>query len=256
MPRVLLEYPAGSRIGKVNARNGRMEINVLFFGMLHEMTGCRQESVTLQEGSRLADLWADYVKRFPRLEEMSGSLLTSINQEFADRSQALREGDEVAFLPPVSGGEEDIFQITTDSIDTSELVERLKSPADGAVVVFEGIVRNHSAGKRTLYLEYEAYEPMALKQMCRVGAEIHDKFSIDRVGMVHRLGRLEIGETSVAIVVSSGHRKAAFEACRYGIDRLKQIVPIWKKEFFEDGAVWAEGEGEVRVLVDARAGDR
>ena len=233
-----------------------MEINVLFFGMLHEMTGCRQESVTLQEGSRLADLWADYVKRFPRLEEMSASLLTSINREFADRSQALREGDEVAFLPPVSGGEEDIFQITTDSIDTVELVERLKSPAAGAVVVFEGIVRNHSAGKRTLYLEYEAYERMALKQMCLVGAEIHDKFSIDRVGMVHRLGRLEIGETSVAIVVSSGHRKAAFEACRYGIDRLKQIVPIWKKEFFKDGAVWAEGEGEVRVLVDAGAGDR
>ena len=233
-----------------------MEVNVLFFGMLHEMTGCHQESVTLREGYRAADLWADYVKRFPRLEEMSASLLTSINREFADRSEALREGDEVAFLPPVSGGEEDIFQITTDPIDTAELVECLKSPSDGAVVVFEGIVRNHSAGKQTLYLEYEAYEPMALKQMCRIGAEIHNKFSLDRVGMVHRLGRLEIGETSVVIVVSSGHRKAAFEACRYGIDRLKQVVPIWKKEFFEGGAVWAEGEGKVRVLVDARTSGR
>jgi molybdopterin synthase catalytic subunit len=118
----------------------------------------------------------------------------------------------------------------------------LKQPEDGAVVVFEGIVRNRSGGRPTLYLDYEAYEPMALKKMKEIVAEMHQQFAIDRVAMAHRLGRLEIGETSVLIAVSSPHRPAAFEACRYGIDRLKKQVPIWKREYFADGAVWVEGE--------------
>jgi molybdopterin synthase catalytic subunit len=112
------------------------------------------------------------------------------------------------------------------------------------VVVFEGIVRNHSRGRFTLYLEYEAYEPMAIRKMEEIIHEVKQKFAIDRIGMIHRLGRLEIGETSVAIIVTSGHRHAAFEACHYVIDRLKRIVPIWKKEYFQDGSVWAEGEGK------------
>ena len=240
---------------KVKVKSRQMEIKVLFFGMLHEMTGCHQEVIMVQEGSRLADLWAIYVERFPHLGELSRSISTSINQELTDHSQSLEEGDEVAFLPPVSGGKEDIFQITHKAINTVELVSSLKSPASGALVVFEGVVRNHSAGRRTLYLQYEAYEPMALKQMCHIGAKIHDKFSIDRVGIVHRVGRLEIGETSVAIAVSSGHRKVAFEACCYGTDRLKQVVPIWKKEFFEDGAVWVEGEGKTQIFLDTKASD-
>jgi molybdopterin synthase catalytic subunit len=110
------------------------------------------------------------------------------------------------------------------------------------VVVFEGIVRNHSAGRTTLHLEYEAYEAMAIAKMREIGAEMREKFAIRRFAMVHRLGRLEIGETSVLIAVSSAHRAAAFDACRFGIDTLKRNVPIWKKEFFRDGAVWAEGE--------------
>jgi molybdopterin synthase catalytic subunit len=121
-------------------------------------------------------------------------------------------------------------------------VDELKAAWDGAVVVFEGIVRDHSGDRGTLYLEYEAYEPMALAKMKEIGHEAASKFKVDRIGMIHRLGRIQIGETSVAIVVTSEHRPAAFEACRYAIDRLKQVVPIWKKEYFEDGAVWAEGE--------------
>jgi molybdopterin synthase catalytic subunit len=154
--------------------------------------------------------------------------------------------DEMAFIPPVSGERDgdatDFFRLTRDSIPTAQLAEELKAPEDGAVVVFEGIVRNHLGGRRTLYLEYEAYEPMALKKIREIAGEARANFRIHRVGIIHRLGRIEIGETSVAILVTAEHRGAAFDACRYLIDRLKQVVPIWKKEFFEDGFIWAEGE--------------
>jgi len=137
---------------------------------------------------------------------------------------------------------EDKIALTRHAIEPAPLVEQLRMPGDGAVVTFDGCVRDHSHGRRTLYLEYEAYESMALAKMTEIAAEMHRKFSVDGVAIVHRLGRLEIGETSVFIAVSSPHRPAAFEACRYAIDTLKKTVPIWKKEYFEDGAVWAEGE--------------
>jgi molybdopterin synthase catalytic subunit len=221
-----------------------MKVEVLFFGLAHDLTGLAREQAEVAEGERLGDLRRRYEDRFPRLRELSRSLLTAVNQELAEPARILREGDEVAFMPPVSGGAgDDFYRITREPIPTQQLADSLKAPEDGAVAVFEGIVRNHSRGRHTLYLEYEAYEPMALRKMEEVGREAREKFSIDRIGMIHRLGRLEIGETSVAIIVTAAHRAAAFEACRYAIDRLKQIVPIWKKEYFEDGAIWAEGEG-------------
>lgn len=228
-----------------------MKVNVLFFGLTHDLTGFPREEVEVAEGERLDDLWRRYEARFPRLRELAGSLLAAVNEEIVDRSRALRDGDEVAFMPPVSGGApEDFFRLTRDVIPTHDLAQQLKAPADGAVAVFEGIVRDHSRGRGTLYLEYEAYQPMAISKMEEIGSEARHKFAIDRMGMIHRLGRLEIGETSVAIIVTAAHRRAAFEACQFAIDRLKQVVPIWKKEYFADGAVWAEGEGETRVLVE------
>jgi len=230
-----------------------MKVSVLFFGMAHDLTGIEREQLEVAEGERVGNLRRRYEKRFPRLRELAGSLLTAVNQEIAEPSLALREGDEVAFMPPVSGGAgEDFFRLTRDPIPTHDLTRQLTAPEDGAVVVFEGVVRNHSRDGKTLFLEYEAYEAMALRKMEEIGREVREKFPVDGIGMIHRLGRLEIGETSVAIVVTSAHRAAAFEACRYAIDRLKQIVPIWKKEHFEDGAVWAEGEGQTRVLVEPR----
>jgi molybdopterin synthase catalytic subunit len=177
-------------------------------------------------------------------------VVASVNQALADWRSPLATGDEVAFLPPVSGGSEaaglerqrQIIEIVRGPIQVAQLVAALKSPEDGAVAVFEGIARNHSGGRRTLHLEYEAYEPMALAKMRDLGAAMRGQFQVDCVALVHRLGRLEIGETSVFIGVSSAHRRAALDACRFGIDTLKRTVPIWKKEFFEDGAVWAEGE--------------
>ena len=136
----------------------------------------------------------------------------------------------------------DLILLVHETIDAATLVQHVRTGADGAIVTFDGCVRNQSHGRRTLYLDYEAYESMALAKMGEIAAEVHAKFAIDRVAIAHRLGRLEIGETSVFIAASAPHRAAAFEACRHAIDTLKRSVPIWKKEYFEDGAVWADGE--------------
>jgi molybdopterin synthase catalytic subunit len=224
-----------------------MRVRVLFFGQLKEITGVAQEETDLSEGARVEDLFERYGRRFPKLQSFRSSIATSVNQEYAGWRAPLASGDEVAFLPPVSGGqqpasEEDIFQLVRESIYPHKLALDLKVPEDGALVVFDGFVRNNFKGRQTLYLEYEAYEPMAHAKMREIGAEIRAKFLIHRLAIVHRLGRLEIGETSVWIAVSSPHRGAAFDACRYAIDALKRTVPIWKKEYFAGGSVWAEGE--------------
>ncbi len=224
-----------------------MRVRVLFFGQLKEITGIAQEDAELSEGARVEDLFERYGRRFPRLAEFRPSVAASVNQEYAAWRAPLSSGDEVAFLPPVSGGQqaavaEDIFLLVRQPIQPREIIESLKAPEDGAVVVFDGFVRDNFKGRRTLYLEYEAYEPMARAQMRRIAVEIRAKFAIHRVAIVHRLGCLEIGESSVLVAVSSPHRDAAFDACRWAIDALKRTLPIWKREYFAGGAAWAEGE--------------
>lgn len=222
-----------------------MILRVLFFGQLKDIVGASEESFVAPEKCSLQDVFSSYAEKFPRLGEFQESVAAAINQEYSPWEQTLKSGDEVAFLPPVSGGAkqfEDIVRIVRDKIPTEEIVASLKAAEDGAVAVFEGIVRNHSRGKRTLHLEYEAYVSMALAKMREIADAMHRDFKIDRLAIVHRLGRMEIGETSVLIAVSSAHRAAAFDACRYGIDTLKRTVPIWKKEFFADGAIWSDGE--------------
>jgi molybdopterin converting factor subunit 1 len=227
-----------------------MRVRVLFFGRLKEIVGRGEEEAELSEGARLEDLFARYGQRYPELVAFRDSVVAAVNQVFVDWQSPLSAGDEVAFLPPVSGGaglpdtalERDMVRLVREPIAVAEVVAGLKAPEDGAVVAFEGIVRNHSAGRRTLYLEYEAYQAMALAKLREIAAEMHARFPIDHVALIHRLGRLEIGETSVLVGVASAHRAAAFDACRFGIDTLKRTVPIWKKEYFEGGAVWAEGE--------------
>jgi MoaE-MoaD fusion protein len=224
-----------------------MRVRVLFFGQLKDITGVSQEEAELSEGARVEDLFERYGRRFPKLAEFRSSIAASVNQEYSPWRAPLSTGDEVAFLPPVSGGqqaavEQDVFRIIREPIRPEEILASLKAPDDGAMVVFDGFVRNNFKGQQTLYLEYEAYEPMAYSKMREIGAAIREKFPVHRLAVVHRLGRLEIGETSVFIAVSSPHRAAAFDACRFAIDTLKRTVPIWKKEFFAGGAVWAEGE--------------
>lgn len=173
-------------------------------------------------------------------------IAVSVNAEYAGAGQILHDGDQVGLLPPVSGGSDEagkqVTYLTREPIDAQKLVDVLKHPGDGAITVFDGVVRDNTRGRRTLHLDYEAYEEMAEKQIAELAAQARSKFGVLGVTLVHRLGRLEIGETSVLIVVASAHRAAAFDACRWLIDTLKKTVPIWKKETFADGAVWADGE--------------
>ena len=238
-----------------------MRVRVLFFGMLKEMAGKAAESIELPEGASVRDLLAHYERQVPRLKDSFSSLALAVNQQYASAETRLNGGDEVALLPPVSGGsgETPVRQaqgrparqpvgsrryacITTEIIDLPDAVAALKRGEDEAALVFEGIVRNQTRGRKTLYLDYEAYEPMALQEMESLAEKALTQFQIRDVAIVHRLGRLQIGETSVLIAVASAHRAAAFEACRWLIDTLKKAVPIWKKEYFEDGAVWADGD--------------
>ena len=235
-----------------------MQVRILFFGMLKDVAGQGHDTLSLPEQATLGDVLSHYEKRFPRLKEFTASMAMSINQEYAGPESELKQGDEIALLPPVSGGagekragepsepppnrSGEHATIVRQKIDIQTVLDKIKRPADGAAVVFEGVVRDHTRGRRTLYLDYEAYEEMALKQMDGLADQARSQFQIRDVALVHRLGRLEIGETSVLILVASAHRAAAFDACRWLIDTLKRTVPIWKKEYFADGAVWADGE--------------
>ncbi|MEZ5353002.1 MAG: molybdenum cofactor biosynthesis protein MoaE [Bryobacteraceae bacterium] len=235
-----------------------MRIRVLFFGMLKDVIGRSSEVVEVSPGSRLQDLFDRYAQSAPRLRDYESSVVLARNHEFTARETEMADGDEVAFLPPVSGGTGYIreiadpdtgnfFALTRAPIDVRAIVERLQRPEDGAIVDFEGIVRNNTKGRPTLYLDYECYEEMAVKMMASIGREIAAENAIGRIALVHRLGRMEIGEASVVVVVTAPHRKPAFAAALEGINRLKRLVPIWKKEYFVDGEVWVEGDWDDSV---------
>ena len=235
-----------------------MTVRVLFFGLLKDVVGRSEEAVALPADATMGTLFARYASQYPRFREMADSIALARNHEFATPEAVLSDGDEVALMPPVSGGADEpagwvaagsdshgsFYALTRQPIDSPALARRIVSGADGAVITFEGVVRNNSGGRTTKYLEYECYAPMALKTMQQIGREILERHDIHRVAMVHRLGRLAIGEASVSIVVVSAHRQAAYGASLEAINRLKKIVPIWKKEYFEDGEAWVEGDWE------------
>ncbi len=236
-----------------------MRVRVLFFGVLRDIVGHAEDTLEIAPQSTLASLFDAYAERFATLRDKRPSILLARNREFSKPETVLHDNDEVAFLPPVSGGSErtvaesegNHFAITLEPIDSQALADDLKRPEDGAVVVFEGVVRNNTKGRATSYLEYEAYTEMALYRMIKIGEQITREFKIGRIGMIHRLGRLEIGEASVAIVATAPHRRPAFEAALAAIDRLKREVPIWKKEVFADGAEWVEGEWDHALAAGA-----
>jgi molybdopterin synthase catalytic subunit len=226
-----------------------ISINVLFFGAARDAVTVNPLKLSINPTATVGDAFAKLAQDYPDLKRFGRSLLFAINQEYATREQQLKDNDELAVFPPVSGGaqpesnsERDFFEITTHQIDVGAVARRVVLPECGATVSLDGYAREWTSGRRTLHLVYEAYEPMALSEMKRLGAEAHERFDIAHIGIVHRIGRLEIGETSVVISVSAPHRRAAFEACEWAIRELKRTVPIWKKEIFEDGEVWVEGE--------------
>ena len=233
-----------------------MQVRVLYLGMLKDLAGREREVVQVSDGARLSDLYEQLCQRVSKLQDFRNAIALSINYEYSDGATVLQDNDEVALIPPVSGGkvEEDSTaeaplplisehaRLVGEQIKAAAILAAIKHPEDGAVAVFDGVVRNNSRGRRTLYLDYTAYEPMALRQMEQLAQQALAIYAVRDVRIVHRLGRLQIGESSVYIVVASAHRSAAFDACRWLIDTLKKTVPIWKKEYFEDGAVWADGE--------------
>ena len=242
-----------------------MRVDVLPFGILKESISA--SSLELAAQSTVADLVsliAQKLGQHPGLEQLLPRTAVSVNAEYALPDHVLHDGDEVGLLPPVSGGSNGaanvltgvVTYLTRKPIAVDELVTKAKKGSDGAVVIFDGLVRDNTRGRSTLYLDYEAYEPMAEKQIAELAAQAIAHFGVRAVTLVHRLGRLSIGETSVLIVVASAHRGAAFEANRWLIDTLKKTVPIWKKETFVDGVVWADGEPFPAELLRQNPGER
>jgi molybdopterin synthase catalytic subunit len=225
-----------------------MRVHLLPFGILKDSLS--ERALDLPAHATVGDLLAALAERLhaqPAVAQLLSRIAVSVNAEYASAAQPLQEGDLVGLLPPVSGGSAEAPPAVTphlvrEVIPADVLVAAAKQGSDGAVVVFDGIVRDNTRGRSTLYLDYEAYEEMAERQVAGLERQAVESFAVRSATIVHRLGRLGIGETSVLIIVASAHRAAAFEACRWLIDTLKKTVPIWKKETFADGAVWADGE--------------
>jgi MoaE-MoaD fusion protein len=244
------EGPATQQDGRESVR-----VRILFFGAARELAA-DETTLEVSAPATARAVFRRLLEEYPRLAPLARTLLVAVNQEYVrDLDAPVGDGDEVAVFPPVSGGSgpasdsaaeddvRDFFEITTEAISVEAVARRIVPRRCGATVTLDGYAREWTKGRRTLYLVYEAYEPMALAEMHRLGAEAHRRFDIAHLGIVHRIGQTEIGETSVVISVSAPHRRAAFEACEWAIRELKRTVPIWKKEFFEDGEIWVEGEG-------------
>ncbi|MDE1155645.1 MAG: molybdenum cofactor biosynthesis protein MoaE [Acidobacteriaceae bacterium] len=223
-----------------------IRVRVLSFGPLKTVFGNSGSVRELSEGATVRDLVVKLRGESLLAEQALCSAAVAVNQEYVKADHVLQDGDEVAVLPPVSGGTEPAAEmpiaLVLEPIVVVDVVDRIRQGVDGAMVTFDGVVRNNTRGRQTMHLDYEAYQEMALSQMNKLREEAIATFGVREVAIVHRLGRLLVGETSVLIVVASAHRGAAFDACRWVIDTLKKTVPIWKKEQFVDGALWVDGE--------------
>jgi MoaE-MoaD fusion protein len=225
-----------------------VHVKLLYFAVVRELIGQSQETREIRPGQTVEDLFRQIVEDHPRIERLRPSLMFMVNEEYADPAHEVQDGDEIALIPPVSGGEPiKRFIMTRDPISESDVTELVSIPEAGAIVTFLGTVRNTARGRTVLSLDYEAYPPAAEKMLEQIGDEIRDRWGIQHTAIIHRFGHLGIGEASVAIAVASAHRADAFDACRYAIDRIKEIVPIWKKEFYEDGETWIGSEADYQA---------
>lgn len=221
-----------------------MRVTLRHFALIRETIGQSSETRDVAEGTTIGGLYDELAAAHPRLTPLKSSVMMMANQEYVKPDYRLGDGDEIVFIPPVSGGEGRLFRITEGPLDPRETEQAVADPGAGAIVTFTGVVRDNGRGRPVSALDYEAYAPAAEKMMARVADEIREKWGLERVAIIHRTGLLPVGEASVVISISSPHRDAAFDACRYAIERLKEIVPIWKKEHYDDGAVWIGSEAE------------
>jgi molybdopterin synthase catalytic subunit len=219
-----------------------MQVSLRLFASLRDAIGERNLCLELRDGATVDDLRARLSEQYPAVRAMLKSTVFAMDDEYVAFDERLREGAEIALIPPVSGGSDLLFQLFHGPMDAQQLAGLVRRDEDGAVALFYGVVRNHNEGRAVLRLEYEAHETMALRQMERVAAETKRRFpEITEVGVWHRVGTLAIGETSLLVAVASPHRKEAFEACHWCVDRVKEVVPVWKKEYWADGSAWVEG---------------
>jgi molybdopterin synthase catalytic subunit len=241
-----------------------MNVRVRLFARLSEVLGERNVTLELPEGATVDDLRDQLSHRFPAVAPYLPTAVCAVDEEYVTRDHALREGDDVALIPPVSGGSEPgarnrepgtrderaggqgsrvtgdkeaLFAVTREPLDAGRLTSLVRRDESGAVAVFLGVARNESEGRRVVALEYDAYPEMAARKLRAVADEARARWPITGMAIHHRIGRLAIGEASLVVAVSAGHRREAFAACEYAVDRVKQTVPIWKKE------IWADGEG-------------
>lgn len=228
-----------------------MKVHLRYFALWRETLGRAGETRELPPGLTVGDLFDQVTADQPRLAALRGATMLMVNQEYVPPTTPLAEGDEIAFIPPVSGGAGDVsdasdangdrpevFKVVETPLDVHDVIRAVEDPAAGAIVSFIGTVRDHSLGKAVTALDYEAYPAAAEKMLARIGEELRARWPVRRVAIIHRTGHLAVGEASVVIAVSAARRHAAFEACEHVIVRLKEIVPIWKKEVWEDGEVW------------------
>jgi molybdopterin converting factor subunit 1 len=216
-----------------------MRITVKLFGAARETAGSKELSLALPDASRVGDVWAQLVAEYPALEAFENRLAVSVNLEISSLDAPLEDADEVAFLPPVSGGSGSCT-LSQGPIDVGRVVSRVSGPGMGGIVTFVGAVRNRARGRDIRHLEYEAYPEMAEREMERIAAQAAERWPGTKVAIAHRAGHLEIGEIAVVVAAAAPHRAEAFEACRFAIDTLKQTVPIWKKEVATDGEYWVD----------------
>ncbi len=222
------------------------KVTVRYFASIREAIGERAQTREIPDQSTAGELIDAIVSDHPTIDGLRRASRIMVNHEYAERDRVLHDGDEVALIPPVSGGSGD-FEITDRPIDLQNLSDRVASPKAGAIATFAGTVRDNARGRGVQVLEYEAYPEAAKKALAQIGAEIRSRWDVEGIAIVHRTGRLAIGEVSVGIAVSSAHRAEAFDACRHAIERIKQIVPIWKKEFYDDGQTWIGSEADYQA---------
>ena len=225
-------------------------VNVRLFARLREQAGTETETVQVRPDATVGDVYGAMLNRHPGLEPNQNAVRPALNSEFTDWDAVVSQGDEVTFIPPVSGGADGagvMFEVTTEPLDARRAERAVTHAGAGAICTFTGIVRDNSRGRAVTHLEYEAFESMAISEMKKIAGEIAQAWPDSRVAMMHRTGRLEIGEPSVVVSASAPHRAEAIAACKWGIDRLKESVPIWKKEHATDGTFWIEGDSAVRA---------
>lgn len=221
-----------------------MHIRLRYFAALREITGKGEEQLTIPNEATVTNVCTILLMRYSQLRPILKRCVYAVNHRYVPAETILQEGDELVFIPPTGGGtptEEPLILLTREPLNRDALIRAVSHPSVGGIVVFEGVVRDNARGKQVRYLEYDVYEEMAIEQIHTILTEAQQRWGVEHVAVAHRFGRLEIGEASVIIVVSSTHRSEAFEACRYIIDTLKRIVPIWKKEVATDGESWVEG---------------